>query len=107
MDTKNKMAEFKLNPEALQSGIYILSEVNIIDFPFYTNSNVEAARERNKAYYRSIVFPKITGRYFHYTYKNLSDYNYQILYNPLSLQTKLFNFFSVKDSPFPWIIIKK
>jgi len=82
-------------------------EIHIIDSPFYTKSNVEAARKRTKIYYESIGFPEMAEKYFHHTYNDLLNFNYKILYNPQSLEKKLSHLFLGNYSPFPWIIINK
>ena len=82
-------------------------EIHFIDSPFYSENEVENARRRTAEYYKSLDFPEMAKKYFHHSYYNLSNFNYKILYNPQSLKSKLFHLLLSKDSPFPWIVIKK
>jgi len=82
-------------------------EIHIIDSPFYFHNEVKNARKRTADYYNSIGFPEMTNNYFHHTFHELSDFKTEILYNPFSVLKKLGKIFLTKDSPFPWIRIKK
>lgn len=82
-------------------------EIHIIDSPFYTDTEIENARKRTSEYYSSIGFPLMTNHYFHHSRDELSGFNYNLLYDPNSLLNKTKKILGVKDSPFPWIVIKK
>jgi ubiquinone/menaquinone biosynthesis C-methylase UbiE len=82
-------------------------EIHIIDSPFYSENEVNNARERTRAYYSSLNFPEMEERYFHHTYKELSEFNTNTLYNPASLRQKIKRLILSNDSPFPWIVIRK
>ena len=82
-------------------------EIHIIDSPFYSGSELANAKKRSMDYYSSLGFPEMAAKYFHHTYKNLSYFNYHILYNPQSLNTKLKKIFFNDFSPFPWIVVTK
>lgn len=82
-------------------------EIHIIDSPFYDSEELKLAKQRTDEYYRSVGFPEMSKFYFHHTYENLSDFNYQILFDPQILKNKLLSLAFRADSPFPWIKIKK
>ncbi len=82
-------------------------EVHIIDSPVYTPAEVVNARQRTKEYYSSMSFREMAENYHHHSWDVLTGYNYNILYAPHSITGRLKRLFSIKDSPFPWIKIKK
>ncbi|MCU0412952.1 MAG: methyltransferase domain-containing protein [Ignavibacteriaceae bacterium] len=82
-------------------------EIHIIDSPFYSESEVGNASNRTTDYYRSIGFPEMTKNYFHHAFSELSEFNYEVLYNPKSFNKKVLRLLSLKDSPFPWIKITR
>lgn len=82
-------------------------EIHIIDSPFYENDELSNAKQRTADYYKSIGFPEMSNYYFHHSYKELNDFNYQILYDPGTLKNKLLSIAFKGDSPFPWIKIKR
>ncbi len=82
-------------------------EIHIIDSPFYEIEEVQLAKQRTEEYYRKLGFPEMSKFYFHHTYKNLLDFNHQILFDPRTLKNKLLAFAFKSDSPFPWIKIKR
>lgn len=77
-------------------------EVHIMDSPFYLQSEIDAARQRTKAYYRSMGFTGMTDHYYHHTLNELDIFQYKILHHPHSWKNKL----SIKKNPFYWIVIK-
>lgn len=94
----------------LKELIYALKlegEIHIIDSPFYEEEDLQSAKERTIAYYKSLGFPEMSEFYFHHTYKSLNDFNHQILYDPRTLKNKLLSLAFKSDSPFPWIKIKR
>ncbi|MFN3872375.1 MAG: class I SAM-dependent methyltransferase [Ignavibacterium sp.] len=82
-------------------------EIHIIDSPFYEVEEITLAKQRTEEYYKSIGFAEMSNYYFHHTYKNLSDFNYQLLFDPRKLKNKLLSFAFKSDSPFPWIKITR
>lgn len=76
--------------------------IHIIDSPFYTLSELGAARQRSLLYYETAGFPEMTNWYFHHTLEELDSYNYTILYDP----NGLFNKFLRNKNPFHWLCIK-
>ena len=82
-------------------------EIHIIDSPFYNSEEVDAAKKRTFEYYASIGFPEMANNYFHHSREDLSAFNYEILYDSNSMLSKVKKVLMIKDSPFPWIIIRK
>lgn len=79
-------------------------EIHIIDSPIYSWAETIKAKERTKNYYSSLGFPEMLDKYYHHTLKDFQQFNYKILYNPLTLLNKCKKIL-FKDSPFPWIRI--
>jgi ubiquinone/menaquinone biosynthesis C-methylase UbiE len=77
-------------------------EIHIIDSPFYTLSQLAAAKQRTIFYYQSAGFPEMANWYFHHSLDDLENHNYSIHYNPNSLFSK----FLRNKNPFYWISIK-
>lgn len=82
-------------------------EIHIIDSPFYSVEEIQYAEKRTRDYYSSISFPEMTQHYHHHSIKKLLGFNSKIIYNPSSIKNKIGLLFFIKDSPFPWIVIKK
>ncbi len=85
----------------------VKGEIHIIDSPIYDDSKVEEARKRTEEYYFSLGFPRMSKNYFHHSYEAFSGINFDVLYDPQSTFNKIRKLFSIKDSPFPWIRIRK
>lgn len=84
-------------------------EIHILDSPFYTAENVEAARERTRTYYRKIGYPEMASKYYHHLLSDITTFNPEMLYNPGSIPRRIRKKISglKSDSPFPWVKIKK
>lgn len=82
-------------------------EIHILDSSLYRKNDFLSAKERTSQYYNSIGFPEMPKHYYHHTYDELNTFNYGILYDPKAVKIKFKKIFGVKDSPFPWICIKK
>jgi len=82
-------------------------EVHIIDSPFYSKSESISAKKRTMDYYSSIGFSEMAEKYFHHTWDDISNFKFEILYQPDSLKNKIKQMISQKDSPFPWIKITR
>jgi len=82
-------------------------EIHILDSPMYSDREVANAMRRTMEYYSSIGFPEMAGRYYHHSWPELSGFNYKLLYNPGKFTIRIKKIFGMKDSPFPWIVIKK
>lgn len=77
-------------------------ELHIIDTPFYKRGEVAAAKKRTADYYKNIGFPEMSSHYFHHSFNELAPFEYDLLYDPTSLQ----HFFTKNKNPFPWFCIK-
>jgi ubiquinone/menaquinone biosynthesis C-methylase UbiE len=84
-----------------------MGEIHIIDSPIYSKEEVVRARKRTQDYYLSLGFQNMTNNYFHHSWKEISEFNFDTLYNPYSLNQRLLKLLLIKDSPFPWIRINK
>lgn len=82
-------------------------EVHIIDTPFYDKSQINFAKNRTLKHYMSIGHQEMANKYFHHSLDELKYFNNKIIYNPQSLQNKIFSFILEKDSPFPWIKVTR
>lgn len=81
-------------------------ELHIIDSPIYSVNEAIKAKERTQNYHSSIGFPEMSDKYHHHTWEDIRQFNYKILYNPLTLTNKIKKIF-VRDCPFPWIKITR
>ncbi len=82
-------------------------EIHIIDSPVYKSAEAGNARQRTMDYYSLMDNEEMAKHYHHHTWDKLSSYSYKILYDPRSFVKRLKRILSIKDSPFPWIRIKK
>ena len=82
-------------------------EIHILDSPIYSQNELIGAKERTARYYISIGFPEMAKHYHHHSFDKLKDFNYNILYDPKSPRNNFKKIFGFKDSPFPWICIRK
>ena len=82
-------------------------EIHILDSPIYSQNELIGAKERTARYYISIGLPEMAKHYYHHSFEKLKDFNYNILYDPKSLRNDFKKIFGFKDSPFPWICIRK
>ncbi|HEY6435052.1 MAG TPA: methyltransferase domain-containing protein [Ignavibacteriaceae bacterium] len=80
-------------------------EIHFIDSPFYKQNEVDNARKRTEKYYQTIGFPEMSENYFHHAWDELSDFKFNILYNPVTVISKFKQLIFMNDSPFPWIKI--
>jgi ubiquinone/menaquinone biosynthesis C-methylase UbiE len=100
-------AEIKTLLDKLLSLIKMNGEIHIIDSPIYSDQEAMNAKQRTANYYSSLGFPEMINNYFHRSWDEISEYNFEILYNPSSAKRKLKKIFLTNDSPFPWIRIKE
>jgi SAM-dependent methyltransferase len=82
-------------------------EIHIMDSPFYSDQEVQAAVHRSQQYYLSLGFPEMAGYYFHHHLSDLDSFNSKWLYDPQSHIYRLKRLLGRVDSPFPWIRIRK
>jgi len=77
-------------------------EIHILDTHFYETTELAEARKRSKQYFDEQGFPAMDGFYFHHLKEGLEPYSFSLLFDPNSIKNKI-----LKQSPFPWIRIKK
>ena len=82
-------------------------ELHILDSPLYELSEVQAARDRSRAYYASIGLPEMSAYYFHHTFAEVEAFSPRWLYRPASPGSLLPRLLGKTDSPFPWFCIGK
>lgn len=82
-------------------------EIHIMDSMFYQEDKLSEAKKRSEDYFKSIGFEEMKDFYFHHSYKDLINFNPDFLFNPETLKNKLLSFAFRKESPFPWIRIKR
>ena len=73
---------FENLPELISRLFYFLNpggEIHILDTPFYSHQNIEAAKQRTLAYYTSIGFPQMAKHYFHHNLNDLKEFECEIL----------------------------
>jgi ubiquinone/menaquinone biosynthesis C-methylase UbiE len=87
-----KLCKELLNPDG---------EIHIIDSPFYSENEIEAAQSRSKSYFHTMGTQNMHKYYHHNSYRVLEGYNVTFNYKPNKLRARVF-----KDSPFPWIVIR-
>ncbi len=76
-------------------------EIHILDSPFYQSHELEAAKKRTFAYYKSLGFPEMSKHYFHHSISIFERAT--ILYSPKKGIFKKLSF--SKDVPFYWLKI--
>jgi len=82
-------------------------EIHILDSAFYEEEEIEIIKLKTFKYYEFMGFPQLKNKIFFHTLNNLKDLNYRFLYNPRTIKNKLLNTMFGKDSPYPWIVIKR
>jgi ubiquinone/menaquinone biosynthesis C-methylase UbiE len=76
-------------------------EIHLLDSPFYSAGEVNAAKKRSEVYFRKQQSEHAADYYFHHTWEELppkSETHY--------LPSKWKQFLRIPQSPFPWIIIR-
>lgn len=89
--------------ELLQPG----GEIHIIDSPFYTKSEIPAAKERTRAYYEKMGFPELAAHYHHHDVQQLQALGARQRYNPKSFGNRIKKRLGNADSPFGWWMLQK
>jgi ubiquinone/menaquinone biosynthesis C-methylase UbiE len=82
-------------------------EVHILDSPFYFKNDAVNAKKRTMEYYSSIGFKEMAENYYHHTWDELSEFKFEIRYQPSSISNKIKRLISKADSPFQWIKITR
>lgn len=75
-------------------------EIHFLDSPFYSQKEVEAARQRSKNYFQEKQAEKASAYYFHHTWNELPQ-GYEVRYLPSVWKRYL----RIPQSPFPWIVL--
>ena len=83
--------------------------IYIVDSPIYNNkAAASAAKTRSVKYFDSLGFSAMAQQYFHHTFEDLDNFNYEVRYNPNSLISKIRRKLLGKPlSVFPIIVLKK
>ncbi|WP_020535685.1 class I SAM-dependent methyltransferase [Lewinella cohaerens] len=82
-------------------------ELHIMDSPIYAATQVAQAKSRTKAYYQEQGSSSMKDHYHHHCWEALSEFSYQLQYNPSNLTNKVLRKLGATKSPFPWVIISK
>ena len=83
-------------------------EIHILDSPMYRNiKQAEMASARSKLYFDSIGFTNQLKHYHHHPMNVLSNYKYNVMYDPANWQYAIEKYITHQWTPFPWIRIKK
>jgi ubiquinone/menaquinone biosynthesis C-methylase UbiE len=96
------------NPQLLLKTCFSLlkknGEIHIIDSPFYDEEGRKTARLNSVKHFEKMGVTDMKNYYYHNSYKALEGFHYKTLYHPKNFLRKLLR---IKDSPFPWIVLKK
>jgi 2-polyprenyl-3-methyl-5-hydroxy-6-metoxy-1,4-benzoquinol methylase len=79
--------------------------IHIIDSPIYLATDISRAQMRTSEYFRQFNIHD-NSFYFHHSWGEFADIQFEILYNPVLIINKLKKLVS-PISPFPWILIRK
>ena len=79
-------------------------EIHIIDSPFYDETTVSIAKNKSHLHFKKLEVPDMTQYYYHHTFSSLNQFHITFGYRSRSLLSRLIR---LKDSPFPWIIVKQ
>ncbi|WP_160143673.1 class I SAM-dependent methyltransferase [Chryseolinea soli] len=84
-------------------------EIHIIDSPFYESLNdVLLAKQRSDRHFSLMGTPEMCDKYFHHSFQQLAQYNYQVFYNPKSVISRVKRrVLKMSQGVFPWICIRK
>jgi SAM-dependent methyltransferase len=83
-------------------------EIHIVDTPFYESVlDSQDAKRRSGNYYESLGQPDMVNKYFHHTFFELKDFEYEILFDP-GLLVSIFRrkILMIPQMAFPWILVK-
>lgn len=87
--------------EAALSMLKIDGEIHMMDSFIYKPDQIQKARQRSHAYYKSVGYEQMLGFYFHHSTSSLKRFNYRYLFNPASLAARIWG----NSHPFAWIRI--
>ncbi len=81
-------------------------EIHLIDSPFYTPTEIDAARQRSQQYYQDQSVQSMSAHYHHHSWDELRPFAPEVRYHPKQWQAKVRRILRQASSPFPWIVIK-
>ncbi len=81
-------------------------EIHIMDSPWYSANNLEAARQRTMQYYDALGVPEMSQWYHHHCLNGLTGCRRRVLWNPDSLSNRLVSFVGRTGLGFPWIMLQ-
>ncbi len=76
-------------------------EIHILDSPFYSTTEINAAKHRSQVYYEEAGFPAMADCYFHHGLQELRQFRPSVLYNPKNP----FNRLAKVKRPFYWLTV--
>jgi ubiquinone/menaquinone biosynthesis C-methylase UbiE len=79
-------------------------EIHILDSHFYSEKNIDAARQATRDHYKAMGCEQMSEYYHHHLWSQLSSFNY-VLKNRSLIKKITLKLFKVKQNYFPWIII--
>lgn len=82
-------------------------EIHILDSPFYTAEEVDAAKERSRKYYTDLGVPEMADNYYHHSWTELEPFAPKQLYKHNKMISKVQRIFGSYTSPFPWLVIER
>ncbi len=77
-------------------------EIHILDSPFYSMSEINAAKHRSRVYYEEAGFPAMADCYFHHSRQELKQFRPSVLYNPKNPFSRL----AKVKRPFYWLTVR-
>lgn len=105
----NSVIQYFESLERLLKRLLILlkpgGEIHILDSPFYSVSELAAARRRSLQYYQKIDEEAMGQYYFHHSWASLASFSYEKLYPKAAFAERVKVYFGGKRNPFPWIKI--
>jgi hypothetical protein len=83
-------------------------EIHIVDSPWYTSyKDADDAKERSINYFKFQNAQRMNEKYFHHSLAELTDFRYEVLFNPNSFfEVFKRKFLRMTRPVFPWILIK-
>jgi ubiquinone/menaquinone biosynthesis C-methylase UbiE len=82
-------------------------EIHILDSLFYDDEEIVFAKNKSDRYFELLGFPQMKGKIFQHSYRTLNKFNHNFLYDPRTFTNKLLRAAFGKDTPYPWIVIKR
>jgi len=82
-------------------------EIHIIDSPFYDDEEIVIAKNKSVRYFEFLGISQMKEKMFQHSYRSLKNFNHSFLYDPRTIINKLIRAAFGKDSPYPWLVIKR